>query len=984
MLTPDQFGRFVDEVHGTGGGDGHPRSPFPWQERLLSRLIRDGRWPDVIDVPTGLGKTSMLDIAVFAAAMGLPPSRRRIFFVVDRRLVVDEAYMHAQRIADALASPGRRPVTSAVARRLTLQSDEGVVLDVTRMRGGATWERVWLDRPDRFAIVTGTVDQVGSRLLFRGYGVSERSRSIDAALVGSDSLIIVDEAHLSHTFLTTVRSALHLDCQSVVPHPIVVSMSATADQVDSSTVVHGIDESDETHDVAGRRLRAPKRLHLVEVKTTKATADREIPAAMARLATSMATGQVVGIVANTVARARAIYELMKDQHETVLLTGRGRSIDRDYLLHRYYPRMKVGRDRQRSDRLVVVATQTVEVGANIDFDVLVTESAPFSSLVQRVGRLNRTADSSSECIGIVVHDSSVGSDDPVYGAARLATWNWLISETPELRYSMSLGLADLGSGLDASPAALRKLQCRCSPSAMTDMRVAQPYVPILHKAILDAWVRTSPAPAVDQPIEPFLHGLDDSAPPVTVVWREALNSDQGSWIRHVDAMPPTAEEGIEVSIQAVRWWLGRRETEAGTTDLDIGSRNTTADDTGELSASSQARVVLRYQERGSSAVIWPREIRPGDTIVVPTSFGGCDRFGWNPQSDAEVVEVSDLALRRGRPTVRLAHAFVRAVEHWDGEASLAVERLVGLADRDLDGEHVTRDQYRRGLQDIRDLLEQTDRLATPLGAVVCALLNARIQPEVIAGSGAASNHEASEDDRTVFLRVRVGQLADDSTALGSSAMATHPIGLAAHEQAVAARAAQFASNIGLSERIIASVSAAARWHDEGKRDPRFQIMLWRGDRARAELADEPLAKSGMDPSDRAAFARARRAAGYPEAMRHEALSALITSRRVAGDPAVDRDLVVHLVASHHGHGRPLLPPVADPAPVEIEVEGVGVFDSGQTIDWTHPRRFDQLNSTYGRWGLALLETIVRLADIWCSVRSEGDKEQAVEPCLSID
>jgi CRISPR-associated endonuclease/helicase Cas3 len=170
---------------------------------------------------------------------------------------------------------------------------------------------------------------------------------------------------------------------------------------------------------------------------------------------------------------------------------------------------------------------------------------------------------------------------------------------------------------------------------------------------------------------------------------------------------------------------------------------------------------------------------------------------------------------------------------------------------------------------------------------------------------------------------------------------------------------------------------SAAHHDEGKRDPRFQLMLHAGDRWQQAAATAPLAKSGMDPADRAAFQRAQQLAGYPAGMRHEALSARITAMLLAqaADPAdADPDLVIHLVASHHGHGRPLVPPITDPAPVDIKVPGdgttPGTLNSAITVDWESPARFTRLCQHHGRWGLTLLEAVVRLADIWCSARSE--------------
>ncbi len=107
--------------------------------------------------------------------------------------------------------------------------------------------------------------------------------------------------------------------------------------------------------------------------------------------------------------------------------------------------------------------------------------------------------------------------------------------------------------------------------------------------------------------------------------------------------------------------------------------------------------------------------------------------------------------------------------------------------------------------------------------------------------------------------------------------------------------------------------------------------------------------------------------------RHEALSSRIAASHRA-DKDIDRELATHLVASHHGRARALLPPIPDRSPEKIDVPGHGVFESSETVDWTQPARFAALNRAYGRWGLALLEAIVRLADIWCSARGESEDE----------
>ena len=78
------------------------------------------------------------------------------------------------------------------------------------------------------------------------------------------------------------------------------------------------------------------------------------------------------------------------------------------------------------------------------------------------------------------------------------------------------------------------------------------------------------------------------------------------------------------------------------------------------------------------------------------------------------------------------------------------------------------------------------------------------------------------------------------------------------------------------------------------------------------------------------------------------------------------DLLVHLIVSHHGSGRPLVMPVDDHATddVSFEIEGapVGVPADLSMIDWSQPARFKRVNDRFGPWGLALLEAIVRRAD----------------------
>jgi CRISPR-associated endonuclease/helicase Cas3 len=247
-LSAADFPRFFRQVYG--------EDPFPWQRALVARVLEEGRWPEAVDVPTGMGKTSLIDVAVFAAAASPEAGRRRVFFVVDRRLVVDEAYEHALRLRDALGSAAG--ICGEVARRLRQRGDDpgAAVLEVTRMRGGVTWSWRWLERPDRHAVITGTVDQVGSRLLFRGYGVGEYLRPVDAALTGTDSLVIIDEAHLAESFVRTIRHAAAAEPGGPWRPPAIITMSATT-ALRPGTRVHQVSVADEQDERAAQRLHAP-------------------------------------------------------------------------------------------------------------------------------------------------------------------------------------------------------------------------------------------------------------------------------------------------------------------------------------------------------------------------------------------------------------------------------------------------------------------------------------------------------------------------------------------------------------------------------------------------------------------------------------------------------------------------------------------------------------------------------------------------------
>ncbi|MCP2261644.1 CRISPR-associated endonuclease/helicase Cas3 [Streptoalloteichus tenebrarius] len=986
------FAAFVRAVHGKD------REPFPWQTTLAELVLRKGQWPEALDVPTGLGKTSVLDLAVYAAAAGTGP--RRVFFVVDRRLVVDEAFTHAQHLAAAINTPAtdacRRVAHGLRALSETAPPAEPVM--VTRMRGGTTWDWRWLDRPDRFSIVVGTVDQIGSRLLFRAYGTSRRLAPIDAALVGTDSVVFVDEAHLAQPLLDTLNTIRNLDRpeRTVRPPVQVVSLTAThrkhptpaqGGEREPAVTVFDLDAHRE-HDEAARRLDADKTL-ITATCPERALTDVLVEATT--LAAEHRPGGLIGVVVNTVARAREVFTRLQrrlDPDQCLLLIGRSRLWDRDRLLAEWAPRITVGwRNHAALPTRIVVATQTVECGANLDFDGLVTESAPWDALVQRLGRLNRVGQA-NPATALVVHATS-NKPDIVYGPPRENTWAWLASLVPPREWAHARAVrADQTRPvkLNVSPAALRGL---VPPAGATSTPALAPMMLAQH---LDGWVRTAPIPIPDTPVNCFLHGFDTSHTTVRVVWRADLDPDQPrEWKHLVGALPPRAEETLEVSLAAVRSWLRGIPPTTVLTDLP--------DEPGEnqQTAAGETRPVLRMRPDEDPKVVHRLSaLRPDDLIVVPASYGGLDRYGWNPDSTTPVLDVADLVARR-HPLLRLNPATLLPVVAATGGEETALrmgEALRELADHLGDDDQVRlpttiglgNTPIARSFARLLDVLTSWWPQAHPTVPVPPVLpTRLRLRPRSEEGEGLPIRVED-------LLLTTDRSLAGADTGADASSGSTEPLELGQHHNEVQELAKVFATNLTLPDDLVAAVGLAAGWHDLGKLDLRFQVMLRRGSHRAAEIAERPLAKSGIDPTHRAALARAHKASGYPKDGRHEVLSAALAGHLLTALPitGVDEELVVHLIAAHHGHGRPLHPPVDDPhTPTSVTVPAgagphidrdVTVDLTGfSTVDWESCDRFTRLNQRYGHWGLALLEAIVRLADIACSAGEHHDLNLREKP-----
>ena len=972
-MTTSDFPAFFREVHGS--------NPFPWQIELAKHVSESG-WPEKLDLPTASGKTSVLDIAVFSlAAQAADVNRRapmRLFFVIDRRVVVDQSAKHAEKLAKALKralkAQSEYPVLHTAAARL-MEFGGYAPLHVAVLRGGIYREPAWYHSPNQPLICASTVDQVGSRLLFRGYGVSEAMRPVHAGLIGCDSLIFVDEAHLSSPFVDTARSVRRYSDLGWAEKPlgkpfVAVEMSAT--QRSGKSKSFQLLPEDYKDPVLKPRLSASKRASLEAPANFEPTVVEKVKQFL-----SAAEVQIVGVIVNRVASARTIFEALRkdEEFEVILLTGRARPYDRR-ALEEQLALAASGRDRSRPliRKLVVVATQSIEVGADLDFDALVTEAASLDSLRQRFGRLDRLGDLKQSFAWILkrpIENPEKSKDDPIYGAALTTTWKWLNEQAA--KKSTTKARTKKGENSVAGPGkafvdfGVLALDARLKATDnFASLLLAQEVGPVVLPALLDTLIQTNPTPDPDPEISIFLHGTNATATDVQIVWRaDLLLGDERNWPEIVSVQPPRSSEAISVPIFAAKAWL-QKQRSAELTDLE-GLRGI---EPRVAAAVSSGKLVCRWAGKENSSVVAAKDLRPGDTIVVPTEYGGCDAFGWKPEDATRVIDIGDF-VERDR-TIRL-RLFASRFEGLETKTASAWRRFVQA--REMEDENVA-------ITALDDLLGQLadDSLASPPLRALAKLFRQAKKGRL----GILPYPRSNKANYLLSIRLSKSQSELRDGLEGETESADEddegsrqegPVTLATHLAGVAEKTEQFARRCHLSDEFIHDLALAARLHDLGKADPRFQALLHGGDRMQALLAlqaGNPLAKSNLLPRDRDGFVAARDRSGFPRSGRHELISAglirqnpgLLNGATASGphDPA----LVLHLVGTHHGYARPFAPVIRDDADVSIKLEdpqligsnrhGLDALGSG----WTD--QFWLLVQRYGYWGLCYLESILRVAD----------------------
>lgn len=841
-------------------------SPFPWQQALYERFVC-GEVPSAADLPTGLGKTSVVAIWLIALITHPDKMPRRLVYVVNRRTVVDQTTAEVVRLRERLReSPD---LMAKLACLCAVPTD--MPLALSTLRGQFADNREWCVDPARPAVIVGTVDMIGSGLLFSRYTCGFKARPHHAALLGQDVLLVHDEAHLEPAFQRLLDTIVTEQKRCGDKRPMrVLQLSATnrdaATNEDPAPPLR-LTTADEANETVRQRIHATKQLRLTPIADEKQLAEKLSELALAR----RDSGRAVLVFARSVEAVQKIESTIgKANLPVVVLTGTMRGKERDELAKdsvflRFLP--PSSRPAPAHDvtggTVYLVATSAGEVGVNLSADELICDLSTFESMAQRFGRVNRFGEIADSTID-VVHPESFKADDPMDDSR-----------------ARTLALLRQLDG-NASPHALGQL----APAARSAAFSPEPRIRPATDILFDAWAMSTirgPLPG-RPPVAPYLHGEAEWEPPEThVAWRDEVDVIG----EPLNAVYPREDLLADFPLKPHELLRDRSSRVWG--ELTKLANN--------VSANSEKQPHVWLVSDDGSVEVKPlrdfaekdtEELLHGRTILLPRSIGGLSARGLL-DGKAQAPEGSSLDV----------------ADIVDGPDGKPLRRRIRSATTDVPAEH-------RDLRLVRviDMLRDDEDL-----------------------------DEKSED--TLAKRYWLWLEAPKASGADSLRNAGKSIPLDEHSRDVEAHARAIVEKLKLLSPLAQCIILAARSHDLGKRRLYWQRGIGNMDATRW------LAKAGPGLRPRL----------LSEPYRHEFGSLLdVEKEQTFRDlPPDEQDLLLHLIAAHHGRGRPHFSTDEsfDPEATHADV---------QCLAAEVPRRFARLQRRFGRWGLAYLESLLRAAD----------------------
>jgi len=566
-------------------------SSHGWQQELAEQDECANR---LIRIPTGFGKT----LGVLAAWAwhrarqrnnGWP---RRLVWCLPMRVLVEQT---------------ESEVRSAL-KHLGLLWDEGQdthdgKVGVHLLMGGANAGQ-WHLYPECDAVLIGTQDMLLSRSLNHGYASPRGRWPMEFGLLNHDALWVMDEVQLMDVGLATsgqlqvFRDEDKANGKSLRPC-FTWWMSATLQRT-------WLEKSPDTTSLLGELDQNTHRIEPVDRKgylwddvfkplesLERGTFDK--PNALAHKISQHHRDCGYGsegptlVVLNTVKRAVEVWKALsrdRDLKKTDirLIHSRFRPHERKNWREEFLNRQACGRETNR----IIVSTQVVEAGVDISASLLVTELAPWPSLVQRFGRCARWGGRGQVLVADFEHDSDKKAAP------------YAVAELKAAREACK-ALRDVG------PTHLERFE----EEHQTLLPRLYPYEPkhLLLRHELDELFDTSPdLSGADIDISRFIRSGEERD--VQVFWAEVGDEPP-------ESLKPTRDELCSVPFLSAREWLFPSEKPGG------------------LSAWVWDRLSRKWSRAKTS------DIYPGQTVLVDSRVGGyCHKSGWDLKSSTPVRMVS--------------------------------------------------------------------------------------------------------------------------------------------------------------------------------------------------------------------------------------------------------------------------------------------------------------------------------------------------------
>lgn len=944
-------------------------TPLAWQIRLFQEYFARGVIPAAVDIPTGLGKTAVMALWLIARAEN-PSLPRRLVYVVDRRVVVDQATDTAINLQMNLDL--NLGVSAALKTALGL---DGRSLPISTLRGQHIDNREWLEDPSAPAIIIGTVDMIGSRLLFEGYGVSRKMRPYHAGLLGADTLVVLDEAHLVPPFEKLLEAIENRPEQfaarseankQLIPPFRLLSLSATGRERAGRVFRLEVSDLEEPYfeiPLTKPRLNAKKSLTLLPP-----VAEKDLASKLAEEAWKLSEKGKKPIRCIVYCNRRETAELIKEAIEKLahggkksehapiaeLFVGARRVFEREEAAETLREMGFIaGSTVKRGTPVFLVATSAGEVGVDLDADHMVCDLVAWERMVQRLGRVNRRGEGNAQVVvvdtGAIPKKPDKPTPDEQKAIKQRQALHALFSALPK---------HDDGS-IDASPGALRELKSRTegvieprvpfdSASALvlhdahintfvktqlTDATSPAPLRPALTRALVDAWSMTSLKEHTGRPeIDPWLRGWVDDKPQTTVVWRKYLplrNRGVQATDKEIEgffeAAPPHVSEGLETETWRVTDWL-----------VSCAEKLTATSREHRAAVAEPVSENTNPEEADESHPEHAATLHRNDIVAFALSPAGDLRkkfllkdFMATDKKEAKSIKdnlqrslfgatlVVDTRLGGLNPAGMLEAGGGDEMRTADDGAPWLVQKGGTPAIRFRVRRVATGEQWesdKNWRERLRFSVEQTDEDETSRWLVIEKW----------------REDAANEEDRAVGP----------------------PQTLVEHQEWAKRKARELAVRIRLPEPYVVMLTIAARLHDEGKRAERWQRAF------NAPHKDAPYAKT-MGPLNQ----------NLLDGYRHEfgSLHYAEADRMLKSLPQELQDLALHLIAAHHGQARPVIRTsgceYAPPSALEMRACEVAL-------------RFARLQKRWGPWGLAWWEALLRVADQQASRDNENRKPNA--------